>query len=158
MMRLLTIVFALIVSIHISACSWYLTYRISNYSPDSWVVRRGLQDDSNQQKYLSSLYWSLATVFTVGYGDINGYTDIERIFSIAWMLIGVALYAFVIGFITTVIDRIDTRESNLNAKLDTFDMFCNEAEISLELKHKVKDALEYQSNKNSFSVIQQKHS
>jgi hypothetical protein len=69
------------------------------------------------------------------------------------MLIGVAFYAFVIGIITSVIDRIDTRESNLNSKLETFELFCNEAEISLDLKNKVKDALEYQSNKNSFTVI-----
>ena len=71
MMRLMTIVFALIVCIHISACIWFLTYRLSDYSDESWVTRKGLQDESNHHKYLASLYWSLCTVLTVGYGDIN---------------------------------------------------------------------------------------
>jgi len=109
--RLLSIVFTVVVCIHISACFWYMTYRLSDYSPNSWVVRSGFQDFPNERKYLAALYWSVFTVLTVGYGDIVAKTDLERGYSILWMLIGVAFYAFVIGIITSVIDRIDTKES-----------------------------------------------
>jgi CRP-like cAMP-binding protein len=77
--------------------------------------------------------------------------------SILWMMIGVAFYAFTIGIITSVLDRIDTKESQLNEKLETIDLFCAEAKIPMDLKRKIKEALEYHSNKNAFSVIQQKH-
>ena len=157
MMRLLSIVFTVIVCVHISACFWYLTYKLSDFSPDSWVVRNGYQDDTNGKKYLASMYWAVATILTVGYGDISGKTSLERVVSILWMLIGIAFYAFTIGLITSVLDRIDTRESHLNSKLETVDLFCTEAKINLDLKKKVREALEYQTNNNAFSVIQQKH-
>ena len=103
------------------------------------------------------MYWAVATILTVGYGDISGKTSLERVVSILWMLIGIAFYAFTIGLITSVLDRIDTRESHLNSKLETVDLFCTEAKINLDLKKKVREALEYQTNNNAFSVIQQKH-
>lgn len=50
-------------------------------------------------------------MLTVGYGDISGKTTLERALSIIWMLVGVSLYAYTIGIITSVLDKIDTRES-----------------------------------------------
>jgi len=70
------------------------------------------------------LYWAVTTILTVGYGDISGQTTLERLVAMVWMMIGVAFYAFTIGIITSVIDRIDTRESHLNAKLEIIDSFC----------------------------------
>lgn len=156
-MRLLSVIFTVLACVHIAACFWYLTYKLSDYAPDSWVMRMGYQDSSISTKYLASVYWAVATILTVGYGDIHGETTIERGVAVVWMLIGVAFYAFMIGIITSVVDRIDTRESFLNSKLETIDLFCEEAQITLELKKKIREALEYHSTKNAYSVIQQKH-
>jgi hypothetical protein len=79
------------------------------------------QDESIAKKYLVSLYWAIATILTVGYGDLSGKTTLERGVAIIWMLIGVAFYAFIIGLITSVLDRIDTKESHLNSKLETIE-------------------------------------
>ena len=76
------------------------------------------------QKYLFSLYWAIATILTVGYGDISAGNFLERCFSIGWMMIGVAFYTLTIGIITSVLDQIDTRESDLNEKLEIIESFC----------------------------------
>jgi hypothetical protein len=57
--------------IHIAACFWFLTARIDSFSPDTWVVRNDFHDETIIIKYLASIYWSVATVLTVGYGDIH---------------------------------------------------------------------------------------
>jgi hyperpolarization activated cyclic nucleotide-gated potassium channel 2 len=121
MMRLLTIVGTVIVAVHISACFWYLTAKLSDFDEDTWIMRYGYIDDSNGKKYLASLYWAVATILTVGYGDISGFTLVERSFAIIWMMIGVAFYAITIGIITSVLDHIDTKESDLNAKIEIID-------------------------------------
>lgn len=157
MMRLMTMVFTLISCIHVAACFWFLTYKLSDFAPDSWVVRMEYQDASLSAKYLVSIYWAIATILTVGYGDLSGKTTMERGVAIIWMLIGVAFYALTIGMITSVLDRIDTKESHLNSKLETIDQFCGEAKITLDLKKKIREALEYHSNNNAFSVINQRH-
>ena len=121
MMRLLTIVGTVIVAVHISACFWFLTAKLSDFDEDTWIMRYGYIDDSNGKKYLASLYWAVATILTVGYGDISGRTLVERSFAIIWMMIGVAFYAVTIGIITSVLDHIDTKESDLNAKIEIID-------------------------------------
>lgn len=92
-------------------------------------------------KYLSSLYWAVATVLTVGYGDIHAHTIGERIFSIFWMLIGVIFFAFTIGILTSVLARMNSRESHLNSNIEIIDEFCTEANISHELKKRIREAL-----------------
>lgn len=91
---------------------------------------------------------------TVGYGDISAENNIERIFSIIWMTIGVLFYSFTIGTLTSVLGRIDTRAIQLRAKLDVIDVFCGESNINLELKRKINEALEYNSYRNAFSWIE----
>lgn len=63
------------------------------------------------RKYLASIYWSISTVLTVGYGDITASTNTERLVSVLWMMIGVTFYSFTIGVITSVLGKIDTRSS-----------------------------------------------
>lgn len=46
MMRLMTMVFTLISCIHVAACFWFLTYKLSDFAPDSWVVRMEYQDQT----------------------------------------------------------------------------------------------------------------
>jgi hypothetical protein len=121
MMRLVTIVGTVIVAVHISACFLYLTAKLSDFDEDKWIMRYFYIDDSNGKKYLASLYWAVATILTVGYGDISGRTLVERSFAIIWMMIGVAFYAVTIGIITSVLDHIDTKESDLNAKIEIID-------------------------------------
>ena len=50
----------------------------------------------------------------MGFGDITIKTPFERMFAIAWMVIGVALYSYAIGTLTNVIERMDAEREQLN--------------------------------------------
>lgn len=82
---------------------------MDDFDPETWVVRFGIQDSTRGRQYLASLYWSITTVLTVGYGDIHAGTNIERLISVLWMMIGVGFYSFTIGTLTSVLSKIDTR-------------------------------------------------
>ena len=103
---------------------------------------------------MTSVYWAVSTVLTVGYGDVNAKTNTERLISVAWMMIGVGFYSFTIGTLTSVLGRIDTRSSQLRAKIEVIEVFCSEAKINPDLKKKIKEALEYNSLRNCFSWIE----
>lgn len=89
-------------SAHFCGCCWYalaiyeenigvevtwLSKDILNYDPTS-------QASSTVRAYISSFYWSIVTMCTVGYGDIGPVTYIERVFVIAMVLCS----SFIFGF------------------------------------------------------------
>ncbi|KAI3879181.1 hypothetical protein MKW98_028748 [Papaver atlanticum] len=53
--------------------------------------------------YKYSLYWTITTLTTVGYGDLHPQNTIEKIFSIFFMLFNIGFNAYVIGNMTNLI-------------------------------------------------------
>jgi hypothetical protein len=88
---------------HIFACFFFLTSKIDEFSPSTWVWRKGLLDTKPEIQYLYALYWSSQTVITVGYGDIGSFTALEMLLSLFWMLFGVGFYSFIIGNYSSII-------------------------------------------------------
>lgn len=55
----------------------------------------GVTDRMIGEQYLYSLYWSVTTLTTIGYGDIVAVNNIERLIAIIAMLCGGFIYAYV---------------------------------------------------------------
>ena len=64
-------------------------------------------DASTYELYVASLYWTVQTVLTVGYGDIPASTWEDQLFAIVWMLLSVYLYSFAIGSLASLLERMD---------------------------------------------------
>ena len=44
----------------------------------NWVTNNGFENYSQFQLYTASLYYTITTISTVGYGDITGTNSYER--------------------------------------------------------------------------------
>jgi hypothetical protein len=150
--RLISFLFTTLILSHLMGCLWYIIPKIYD-EQNSWVVQSGLQDEEPFRLYLFSLYWSFATIFTVGFGDIHAYNTVEYIISIFWMLFGVGFYSFTIGTLSSVLVNMDTRENILKGKLAILNEFCKQTKLPAYLKERVKKILVYNSQKNVFSWI-----
>ena len=74
-------------------------------------------------QYLNSMYWSITTLTTVGYGDVTPSTNLSKVFTMFVMVLGVGMYGFVIGNISQLLnDRNRYREKAREkiADLQTF--------------------------------------
>lgn len=52
--------------------------------------------------WLDSLYFCVITLTTIGYGDLSPQTDIGKVFTIIYIIIGISM---VLGFVNTVFEH-----------------------------------------------------
>ncbi|XP_072510699.1 voltage-gated inwardly rectifying potassium channel KCNH3 isoform X2 [Notamacropus eugenii] len=64
---------------------------------------------SLRSAYITSLYFALSSLTSVGFGNVSANTDTEKIFSICTMLIGALMHAVVFGNVTAIIQRMYAR-------------------------------------------------
>ena len=93
------------------ACLW-LWVGLRDFSPQGWIQRLELARDDFFDLYLHSLYWTVTTLATVGYGDITPKTRIEIILAIGMMIVGALLYAFVVGNVVSILNQLDGGRSD----------------------------------------------
>lgn len=54
-------------------------------------------------RYVTSVYWSITTLTTVGYGDLHPVNTREMIFDIVYMLFNLGLTSYLIGNMTNLV-------------------------------------------------------
>uniref|UniRef100_A0A803SQP4 Potassium voltage-gated channel subfamily H member 5 n=1 Tax=Anolis carolinensis TaxID=28377 RepID=A0A803SQP4_ANOCA len=125
---LLVCVFGLVA--HWLACIWYSIgdYEVideltNTLKKDSWLCQlaesigtpyrynttgRGQWEGgpSKDSLYITSLYFTMTSLTTIGFGNIAPTTDGEKIFSVAMMMVGSLLYATIFGNVTTIFQQM----------------------------------------------------
>jgi voltage-gated potassium channel Kch len=69
-------------------------------------------ENSKMKTVLDALWWCIATVSTVGYGDVVPVTNLGRIVAIIYMFFGITLIAILLAVVTNTFykKRIDKEE------------------------------------------------
>jgi hypothetical protein len=121
-------------SCHLMACGWAAIGRAGVLSgQDSWFLNDiyGPFDAKDTTGghwvwtiYLSSFYFCLTTMTSVGYGDLNTKNNIERLYVIALEFAGAIIFASVIASITALVTSVDANARNKKEQLDMVMSFC----------------------------------
>ena len=99
-------------------------------------------------KYISSFYYIIATMTTVGYGDITCVSSIERNFQIILLAIGTIIYSFII----TKFGNYIGKQSNITIQLNNKKNILEQIRIThplmpFKLYYKIHNYLVRESNK-----------
>ena len=73
---------------------------IGKLSYPNWIISTKVQNKSFIDIYLSSLYFIMATMTSVGYGDIVCISKEETIFQIILLSIGIVAYSWIINTVS----------------------------------------------------------
>lgn len=100
-MRLVKLMIVIILYVHWSGCLFFL---IGSYESgeETWLHSNNVHDMTKAEQYVISIYWSIVTFATVGYGDIIPKNMIERVSSIElWLFHTLSIIAFFFSLVFT---------------------------------------------------------
>jgi hypothetical protein len=84
---------------------------IPAYNVLTWATQFGYEYADTKTQYVASLYWSMYTLLSIGFGNIYPVNTGERVFAALVMIVGAFIST---GIILSVRDLIETQ--NLQSK------------------------------------------
>ena len=114
----LIILFSMIIFItHLAACGWC---EIGKSTSGSWFHAKGIWNESGSVQYMSSFYWAIVTVMTVGYGDITPTNPNETLFCLLVILFGGLIFPYSINSIGNIIQDIKKNQKKFEYQQKSF--------------------------------------
>jgi hypothetical protein len=117
--RLVFLLLIFLILIHVIACLWIFIAKFDEGSKENWIYSKNFVDMGNYDLYVTSFYFSVTTIVTVGYGDITAISSTEKIVAVFLMIIGVIAFSFATGALSSIIANIDQSEAILKEKMAT---------------------------------------
>ncbi|KAI4832227.1 hypothetical protein KUCAC02_015201 [Chaenocephalus aceratus] len=74
---------------------------------------------SKDSVYITSLYFTMTSLTSIGFGNIAPNTDGEKIFAVAMMMIGSLLYATIFGNVTTIFQQMYANTNRYHEMLNS---------------------------------------
>jgi hypothetical protein len=129
-----------IVFCHFLACIWWLVKR-EDPNIEMWYSTLNIPYPSTpvMEQYVSSLYFIITTLTTVGYGDIHGTNDNERIFLVCVMFGGTLIFATIISSASQIVANLGASSNRHNAHLKSVFTFCKKWNIPMHKSNLVID-------------------
>ena len=140
---------------HVFGCMWYFfgTFgEVGGVAVDGgWIEARGLTNTtSNQERYITSFYWAIVSLSTVGFGDITAQTPVEMVFSSITVIIGTVFFGIMVSLLGTVATNKSVLEDKIVRRLDELQAFLQQKNLPKEVRHRVRMFLEIAYQEEAF--------
>jgi hypothetical protein len=104
---------------HWSSCVWFFTnFKLETAGVQRWFDLHNLEDADLDTRYLFSVYFTMNIVTSVGYGDMHGANDTERILTCVIILTGDALFAVAFGMMASLAANKENEFNNYLAEIN----------------------------------------
>ncbi|EAR94866.2 zinc knuckle protein (macronuclear) [Tetrahymena thermophila SB210] len=140
--RLAKMLGILLLSAHFFACG-FIWIGSNTDQNNNWIAKQSLQGQSWGNIYINSLYFSIVTMITVGYGDITPVNLIEKTFVMIIMVFNCGLFGYYINVMSEIF-RIKEQENMvvINQQLEIF-KYLKLRGVSNHIQTQVAKQLEY---------------
>jgi len=115
---------AALVWTHLGACALYFASKQSfaQGARETFLGER-FEAIDELESYTITLYWSVVTFSTVGYGDFSPANCAERIVSVLYVMGSIVIQAWIIGSITLLLIKKDEKTGHYRDTLEKLDRY-----------------------------------
>ncbi|CAG0916899.1 unnamed protein product, partial [Notodromas monacha] len=113
----------------------HYAYQLRNDTMEHELVK----GPSRGTMYITSLYFTMTCMTSVGFGNVAAETDNEKIFTICMMVIGALLSATIFGHVTTIIQQMTSATAIYHDMLNNVREFMKLHEVPKALSERVMD-------------------
>ncbi|MQM06528.1 hypothetical protein Taro_039352 [Colocasia esculenta] len=124
-------------AVHLAGCFCYL---IAARYPDpskTWIglsLGANFLDISLWTRYVTSMYWSITTLTTTGYGDLHPVNTREMAFDILYMLFNLGLTSYLIGNMTNLVVHGTSRTRKFRDTIQAASGFAQRNQLPVRLQ------------------------
>jgi hypothetical protein len=124
---------------HYVACLFYF---LPSLSEDlTWINEFNFE--SGRDYYLRSLYWTITTMASVGFGDINSKATSDKLTAIFGMLVCSGIFVYGIGRIENILSKHSEEENFYRNLVIQLNQYMNKINLPLELRIRVRRYINY---------------
>uniref|UniRef100_A0A8D0LBL4 Cyclic nucleotide gated channel subunit alpha 1 n=1 Tax=Sphenodon punctatus TaxID=8508 RepID=A0A8D0LBL4_SPHPU len=136
--RISNLVMYIVIIIHWNACVYYSISKAIGFGTDTWVYPNTSHPEFARlaRKYVYSLYWSTLTLTTIGETP-PPVRDFEYFFVVADFLVGVLIFATIVGNIGSMISNMNAARAEFQARIDAIKQYMHFRNVSKDIENRV---------------------
>ncbi|XP_067085932.1 cyclic nucleotide-gated channel cone photoreceptor subunit alpha [Osmerus mordax] len=136
--RISNLVLYILIIIHWNACIFFAISKTIGFGTDTWVYPNISHPEHGRliRKYIYCLYWSTLTLTTIGETP-PPVKDIEYLFVVADFLIGVLIFATIVGNVGAMISNMNKSRADFQAKIDSIKQYMQFRKVTKDLEARV---------------------
>ncbi|XP_038616047.1 cyclic nucleotide-gated cation channel alpha-3 [Tachyglossus aculeatus] len=142
--RIGILVLYILIIVHWNACIYFAISKLIGFGTDSWVYPNVSVPEYGRlsRKYIYSLYWSTLTLTTIGETP-PPVRDEEFLFVVADFLVGVLIFATIVGNVGSTISNVNASGAAFRAKVDAVKRYMHFRKVTGDLEARVVKWFDY---------------
>ncbi|XP_022751651.1 potassium channel AKT1-like [Durio zibethinus] len=155
--RCLKLICVTLFAAHFAGCIFYYI-AVHYHNPERvwlYLYTEDWQQLSISDRYVTSIYWSIVTLTTTGYGDLHPMNASEMTFDIFYILFNLGLQAYLVGNMTNLIVHGASRTREFRENIQAASNFAHRNQLPVRLQDQMLAHLSLRYRTDSEGVQQQ---